>query len=484
MTEMLQENQHSMDDLPDDALALNRLGRLFQLHRQAVAGEPFPDYATRLRWLAAVHAMLVEAAPRWTEAVSRDFGHRSPVETQLLELFPAIEAVRHAKKQLARWMKPRRCHTGIWFQPGRSRVLPQPKGGVGVIVPWNYPVYLAIGPLVSALAAGNRVLIKTSELTPATGALLREMCEQYLGDSIAAVVEGGPEVARRFSAMPFDHLLFTGSTAVGRLVMAAASTHLTPVTLELGGKSPVLVAPGQPLRHVAERIIAGKLVNAGQTCIAPDYVLVPRHECEALVNELRAAAMRAYPVIHDNPDYSAIISERHRQRLQGLLEDAGRQGARIVPLSAETGCRGGKLAPALVLDAPAGSAIMQEEIFGPLLPVVTYDSLDAAVRYIAERPHPLALYLFDHDNRRIGQILAATRSGGVTLNDTLLHIAQDDLPFSGIGPSGMGAYHGQTGFDTFSHLRAVFAQSRWGTSWMAGAPYGKRVQALLRLMVR
>ncbi len=453
--------------------------------RAAARKQAFPELAERRRWLTALERLIKDNRQPLIAAVSADFGHRSDVETRLGELFPSLEGIRHAQRHLARWMRPQRRKASIWFMPARNRVIPQPLGVVGVIVPWNYPLFLAFGPLVAALAAGNRVMVKMSELTPATGELLRELCERYFGPDLVTVVNGGPELAQAFTCLPFDHLLFTGSTAIGKHVMRAAADNLTPVTLELGGKSPTLVAPGADVSLAAESIVAGKMFNAGQTCVAPDYVLVQEKERDRLVAALEGAASKAHPQLRDSSAYSNIINQRHYQRLQGWLDEARAAGAAVRQINpageALDGVR--KLPLTLVLDCPDEVRLMQEEIFGPILPVVSYRTFAEALDYINNRPRPLALYLFDTDEKRIEQTLRDTISGGVAINDTLLQVAQDDMPFGGVGPSGMGHYHGPEGFLTFSKLKPVFEQSRLSGAPMTRAPYGRRIEWLLKLMM-
>jgi coniferyl-aldehyde dehydrogenase len=445
---------------------------------------PAPDRHARLAALAALESLLRDNAAALCAAVDRDFGGRSSAETRLLELFPAIEAIRHARRHLAGWMRPRRARTNFWFLPGRSRVMMQPLGVVGIVAPWNYPIYLAAGPLVSALAAGNRVLVKMSEVAPATAALMQRLVGERFSPDLVAVVNGGPEVAREFVALPFDHLLFTGSTAVGREVMRAAAANLTPVTLELGGKSPAVVGRGIAVEEAAGRILFGKCLNAGQTCVAPDYALVPEERVEPFVAAARDAVGRMYPRLGNSPDYTAIINPRHRARLAQLLEEAAARGARVIPLHGESLEGTGKLAPTLVLDAPEDAALMREEIFGPILPVVPYRALDEAIAYVNARPRPLALYVFDHDGAAVGRVLAETVSGGACVNETILQLGQDDLPFGGVGPSGMGEYHGRAGFETFSKRKSVFHQSRLNGLKLLRPPYGRRFEALMRLLVR
>ncbi|MDC7690206.1 coniferyl aldehyde dehydrogenase [Vogesella indigofera] len=467
--------------------AVTLTNHLSQL-RDAANLVPYPSLAQRRQWLDGLARLLQQHQHELAAAISADFGHRSVVETRLAEVFPTLAGIRHARRQLATWLRPQRRPVSLWFQPARARLLPQPLGVVGIIVPWNYPLFLALGPLVAALAAGNRALLKMSELTPHTGTLLATLLSRYLGDDVVRVVTGDAGVARAFASLPFDHLLFTGSTRVGREVMQAAAANLVPVTLELGGKSPVLVAPGADLQHAARRIVAGKLLNAGQTCVAPDYVLVPRPQQAALVAALRDAATRAYPTLADNTDYSAIISVPHYERLQALAAQAQAAGAVLTTINpanetpaALAAAR--KLPLTLIEQAPPDSRVRQEEIFGPLLPVIGYDSLEQAVELLRQQPRPLAMYLFDHDKARIERLLRDTIAGGVTVNDTLLHVAQEALPFGGVGASGMGHYHGHEGFLTFSKLKPVLYQSRLSGTWLTAPPYGNTVKLLLRWMI-
>ena len=436
--------------------------------------------------LATLQSLVRDNAHAICAAIDQDFRGRARQETQLLEIFPSLEGLRHARRHLRRWMAPRRSPTGLWFLPGRSRVVPQPLGVVGIVVPWNYPLYLAVGPATAALAAGNRAMIKMSESAPATGELLARLVAGRFSPDVLTVVNGGPEVAREFAALPFDHLLFTGSTAVGRHVMRAAADNLTPVTLELGGKSPAIVGRGIDLGEAAGRIVFGKCLNAGQTCIAPDYVLVPRERMDAFAAAARDAVARLYPRLRDNPDYTAIIDARHRARLTGYLDEARARGASVVEINpgGEDFAQSPKLPPTLVIGAPPDTRVMQEEIFGPLLPLVPYDTLEAAIAYVNARPRPLALYVFDHDRATVDQVVAETISGGVTVNETLLHIAQEELPFGGVGQSGMGEYHGRAGFDTFSKRKAVFYQARLNGLKLFRPPYGPRFAALVKLLLR
>ncbi|HSG21365.1 MAG TPA: coniferyl aldehyde dehydrogenase [Azonexus sp.] len=458
----------------------------FAASRAASRLDMAPSLTFRRQRLDALEALLRDNVNVICAAVSADFGHRSSHETQLLEIFPSLEGIRHTRRHLGTWMKPQRRSVSLWFQPARAELRPQALGCVGIISPWNYPVYLAIGPLTAALAAGNRALVKMSEFTPSTAALFAELALRYFPANELAVVGGDHELAQAFSHLPFDHLLFTGSTAVGRLVMKAAAENLTPVTLELGGKSPAIIAPDYPVTKAAERILAGKCLNAGQTCIAPDYLFLPEAEAENFIAAARKIVAASYPDLQRNPDYSAVINARHAARLHGYLDDAAAQGARIVPL-AEVKPNPNtpqRLAPTLVLQTTESMKVMQEEIFGPLLPILTYQNMQEALDYINAHDRPLALYIFDRDKARINQVLDQTIAGGVTVNDTILHIAQDDLPFGGVGPSGMGQYHGHEGFRTFSKLKPVFYQSRLNGIGLFNPPYGKLFERLLKLLLR
>nr|WP_281433506.1 coniferyl aldehyde dehydrogenase [Microvirga splendida] len=459
----------------------------FNAQRRALMEQGPLSPERRAEALGALADGIVRHADDFAAAIAADFGHRSPHETKLADLYPVVAALRHARKNFRRWMKPRRRPIQWMFKPGSGRVLYQPLGVVGIVSPWNYPVQLALSPLAGALAAGNRIMVKPSEITPRTSALLETVIAEIFDPAEVVVVQGGTDVARAFTHLRFDHLLFTGSTAVGRQVMQAAAENLVPLTLELGGKSPALVAPDHPVEKAAERIAVGKLFNAGQTCIAPDYALVPREKTGAFVAAYRDAVSTLYPTLASNPDYTAIVSERHYERLRGLIADARERGARvheINPADEALGETHRKLAPVVLTGVPDHAQAMQEEIFGPVLPVVPYDDIEEACRFIGARPHPLALYLFSHDKAIAEHVLARTQSGGVAINDTLLHCVQEELPFGGVGPSGMGAYHGEAGFRTFSHARSVFRQARFNGAGMTKAPYGGRMNRLLSMLLR
>jgi coniferyl-aldehyde dehydrogenase len=456
--------------------------------RAAFEREGAPTHAERKRQLLKLKQGVLARRGPLAEAVAADFGHRTAYETLLLEIVPVVHGIDYLRRHLRRWMRPERRRVAVHFQPGRAQVIYQPLGVVGIISPWNYPLSLGLMPLATAIAAGNRVMLKPSELTPATGAVLADVLRGVFAPEQVAVVSGDVEVGRAFAALPFDHLVFTGSTDVGRQVMRAASQHLVPVTLELGGKSPAIVQPGIPLAQPATAIAFGKLVNAGQTCIAPDYALVHEADVAPFVAAYIAAVRRLYPAGASDPAYSSIINARHCERLSALLEDARRKGAEIREIdspAAHAAARARTLPPTLVLRTTPDMTISRQEIFGPILPIVSYRELDDAIAYVNARPHPLALYLFCRDARVRRSVLERTRSGNVTINDTLMHFAQDDLPFGGIGPSGMGAYHGREGFLALSHARGVFEQSpRWSTSRLTHPPFGRVTDALLRYLLR
>lgn len=435
-----------------------------------------PSLAQRKASLTRLRAAILASRGELEEAISADFGNRSRHETDVMELACVVQAIDYLRRHLRRFMRPQRRHVDVLYRTGRAHVEYQPLGVVGVMSPWNYPISLTLVPLATALAAGNRAMLKPSELTPRTSEVMQRMLAGVFAEDEVAAVLGGPEVGAAFSGLPFDHLLFTGSTPVGRKVMKAASDNLVPVTLELGGKSPVIVARGHANERTLSSIVFGKLANAGQTCIAPDYALVHEDDLETFVRQYLATVARFYPGGPTSPDYTSIVSERHFDRLKGLVDAARNAGARVIeagvqPESAATRSR--TLAPALVVGAPDDAAILQEEIFGPVLPVRTYRSMDEAIDYVNARPRPLALYYFGPANADSRKLLARTTSGNVGINNTLMHFAQDDLPFGGVGASGMGAYHGIEGFRAMSHAKGVFVQGRWNLPSLLHAPFGR-----------
>ncbi len=460
---------------------LEYLDRIFAAQQAAFAKNPMPGADERIRLLTSLKQALLNHREAIIEAIDQDFGGRSRDETLLAEILPSVEGIRYAVKNVKKWMKPARRKTGLIFQPAKVGVIYQPLGVVGIIVPWNYPVYLALGPLTYALAAGNRAMIKMSEFTPRTAAVMKKLLYNAFEEEQVAVVTGEAEVGAAFSQKPWDHLLFTGSTTVGRHVMRAAADNLTPVTLELGGKSPAIIGPDIPLKDAAERIAFGKALNAGQTCVAPDYVLCPRSRLDAFVEEFRAAFSRMHPQVKNSPHYTAVVNQRQHERLLALLKDAETKGARIVKLDppAEDFNINRKMPIHLLMGVNESMRVMQEEIFGPLLPIIPYDTLKDAVTYVNEHPRPLALYYFDYNRENTDYVLSRTVSGGAIVNDTLAHVAQDDLPFGGVGPSGMGQYHGHEGFLTFSKAKGVMYQRAFNTTRFIYPPYGRLIHRLI-----
>jgi len=461
---------------------------IFERQKAAFLGDGPPSAGARRDALLRLKRLLTDYRDEIAAAASADFGHRSWHETLLADVFTTVAGIKHARRHVASWMRPERRAVPLHFRPGRARVVYQPLGVVGIISPWNYPVGLALAPLTAALAAGNRAMLKPSEYTPATSALLARLLGEIFPPEQVAVVTGGPEVGAAFSRLPFDHLFFTGSAPVGRAIMRAASENLVPVTLELGGKSPALIGPGFPLGRAARSIAHGKLLNAGQTCVAPDYVLVPEAVADRFAAAFAEQTARLYPRLLDNPDYTSIVSGPHHARLTALVEDARTKGARVIevnPAGEDFGRQPGrKFPPTLLLGTTDAMAVMQEEIFGPILPVRPYRDFAEALAYINDRPRPLALYCFDQDRERQQTVLARTTSGGVSINDTLLQYLQEDLPFGGIGSSGMGAYHGREGFLRFSHCKAVFEQAAFNLADLLRPPYRKQVASLVGALMR
>jgi coniferyl-aldehyde dehydrogenase len=459
----------------------------FEAQQRAFAAECFPTAAVRLDRIERVRRLLQEHEGRFADAISADFGHRSRHETVIAEVFFVLAGIAHTRSRLKRWMKQRRVATSFHSLPGWSWLLPQPLGVVGIVSPWNYPLQLALAPAVAALAAGNRVMIKPSEITPRLSELLAELIAGTFAADECTVITGDADTGRAFVHLPFNHLFFTGSTAVGRQVAMAAAQNLTPVTLELGGKSPVILDESCDLADSARRIAAGKLLNAGQTCIAPDYALVPTAHQQAFADAYAQAVGELYPTLEHNPDYTSIVNERHHARLAALTQEARDNGARVLEINpggeaANPAAR--KMRPTLLLDVDAAMRVMQEEVFGPLLPVLGYRTLDEAIAFVNAQPRPLALYWFGRDRARQEQVLRQTISGGVTVNDVLLHIAQENLPFGGVGDSGSGAYHGEYGFRLFSKHKPVFVQSRLGGTALLRPPYGKLADSVIRTLKR
>ena len=432
-----------------------------------------PDYTQRRADLQRLREALKQRLPEMADTIAADFGHRSRHETLIADGMTVLNEIDHLSSHLRRWMKPRRVGVGWRFWPARAEVRSEPVGVVGVISPWNYPVNLALIPLATAIAAGNHVYVKPSEHTPRTTEFLRSLLAEVFPADRVAVAAGGADVAGAFAALPFDHLVFTGSTAVGRKVMAAAAPNLTPLTLELGGKSPAIICPDFPVEQAAARLATGKWFNGGQTCIAPDYVLIDEGRVPALAEALRAQVLARYGNFSDPGDYTRIINEGQYARLESYLDDARARGLQVLPLG-ENGKSGERLfAPTLVLEPGDDAKVMQEEIFGPILPIKSYRTLDEAIAFVNGRDRPLSLYPFSHERGNVEKILRNTLAGGVTVNDTVLHFGINNLPFGGIGPSGMGAYHGRAGFDGFSKALPILWQPRRAGSDLLKPPYSK-----------
>ena len=441
--------------------------------------QPINDWATRENQLDNLEVMLSDNQELLAKAISADFGYRSESETQFAELFPSFTGISHARK----WMKPQRVSISALYMPAHNEIQPQPLGVVGIMVPWNYPLFLAVGPMIDALAAGNRIMIKMSEAAPQFAQTFAETISRYFSPDMVSVVIGEVEIAQAFSQLPFDHLLYTGSTAVGKKVMAAAAPNLTPVTLELGGKSPVVILEGANLENAVNRVMMGKTLNAGQTCIAPDYVLIPRRYHEEFIRLAKEWMEKHYPNIADNPDYSHIINGAQFKRVQGYLD--GLAGDEIHPLTDTDADIDSRLMPPVIVSEPAPhSDVMQNEIFAPILPLMHYDSLDDAIRFINERPRPLALYVFGDNNSEIDQVRNNTVSGGLCINEVIMHVAQHDLPFGGVGHSGTGAYHGKAGFERLSHMKPVFVQSKLNGLNVLLPPYGGLFKKAMALFLK
>ena len=456
-----------LDGQPD--AVIEPLRRIFERQRSSFRQCAPLGLGKRLEALHILLQSIVNHQDTVIEAVKADFGQRSARETRLLEIFPLVDEIRYVKRNLRRWMQPRTAPANWQFRPSRTKIIYQPLGVVGVIGAWNYPVLLTLSPLVNAIAAGNHVIVKPSELAPATAEALRQMISEAFPEEYVAIVTGGQEIASACSSLPFDHILFTGSQGIAKLVMKAAAENLTPVTLELGGKSPALVHESYPIATAADRICSAKFWNAGQTCIAPDYVLVPSSKVDEFVHRCEAVISKRYPHPASNADYTHLVSQQAWERMRDLVDDARSKGARVLQVDSNHGdvpVGSRYFPPTLVLGTDDSMRVMQEEIFGPILPIVVYPVINDALGFINARPRPLALYYFDRNKSRIAKILEQTASGGVTINDCIFHFVQHQLPFGGVGPSGMGSYHGFDGFLAFSKKKGVLLQNAFVASFL------------------
>jgi aldehyde dehydrogenase (NAD+) len=468
---------------PDHRAEIHRLFDAQVANRWAMAGS---SAAARIERLTRLRAAMRERRLELLEAIHGDFGKQA-VEAEMTELFPVIEELTLAIHQLERWMRPRRVGTPLLLLGSRSQVRPEAKGVVLVLAPWNYPFVLALSPVVAALAAGNTVMLRPSERTPRTARFIRDLLGRVFPENEVAVLLGDRALADALLELPFDHILFTGSASVGRKVMAAAARHLTPVTLELGGKSPAFVDETADIDSAAERLTWAKFVNAGQTCLAPDYVLVHEAVAPRLEAALKAAVERFYGADEEtrlrSGDLASLVDAASAARLDRAVQETVAQGARVV-VGGRVDAAARRMAPTVLADVPDQSAIMAEEIFGPVLPLLTYRDLDEAIRRVRGRPKPLGLYVFSRSERRVEQVLGGTSAGGTCVNNALLHFANPHLPFGGVGESGMGSYHGRWGFDALSHHRAILRQTFWASTKLLFPPYTARVAGLVSLLRR
>jgi len=454
--------------------------------KKALRQNGIPDYKQRVAALKVLKKLLLKHQDEWIKAVSADFGNRSAHETVLAEIFVVASEIDDAIRHLRSWMKPRVERAAWQYAPAVTKILYQPKGVIGVIGAWNYPIQLNLGPAVGAIAAGNHVMIKPSELAPKTAELMADLISHAYPTSYFTVCTGDVDVSAAFSSLPFDHICFTGSSRVGKIIMRNAAEHLTPVTLELGGKSPAIVAEDAVPKLAAARIARGKFLNAGQTCVAPDYVLVHESMRDQLVADIRDKVDQAYGDVANSDDYTHIVCEPHYQRHKDLVADAEAKGGKIVPATTKTiepDDAKQMFPPTLVLNPTDDMRLMQEEIFGPILPIKTYRTIDEAIDYINDNDKPLALYYFGESKKGQNHVLENTLSGGVTINDTLYHLPQPNLPFGGVGTSGMGHYHGHFGFLEFSKQKPVFIQSRATLLDLLSPPYGRIMNLTLRILV-
>jgi len=461
----------------------NEAQRIFKLQREAYLKHPYPTYEERKEILTKIERLLIDNADAIADAINKDFGHRAAEETKMLEIFGCVDGIRHTRSKLRKWMKPQKRHVSMTFATAKNRVIPQPKGVVGIVAPWNYPLFLTVSPLTSVIAAGNRAMIKMASNSQNLCRLLHEKFSEVFNEDTIAILPG--VAAKDFSTLPYDHIIFTGSADAGRTVMRSAAENLTPITLELGGKSPTIICEDYDVETAASHILYGKFINAGQTCLAPDYLYVPEGKRDQFVEAAKRIVAQRYPDTNDR-SYTSVIDEKSYRRLRNTLEDARQKGATIVPLvpNATPNDILRKLPPHLVVDATDDMTIMQEEIFGPLLPVRTYRNLDEVIRYVNSKDRPLGFYFFTNDKATEEKLLYGTISGGVTINNCILHVAQHDMPFGGIGASGMGQYHGHEGFLEFTKLRPVFTAPRLSTLQMLYPPYKKLHTRMFNFLMR
>lgn len=465
-----------------EAAEVQNIHDLLALQKSAYRRYPLPTAQERIERLARLKKVLVKYQDQFAEAISKDYGNRSFAETKIGELLTCLEQIKYYSKHLTEWMKPSKRHIGILHQPAKAWVQYQPMGVIGIIAPWNYPLLLALSPLICALAAGNHAMIKVSSSSHHFGFVLQSALSEAFPQELVAVVNGGGVISDTFSHLAFDKLVFTGSTNVGKTVMKAASENLVPVILELGGKSPVVVHPSIDLKDVAERVVFGKLWNAGQTCVAPDYIFLPKGKTAEFIQCFKKVATSMYPSIRDNPDYTSMVNDKQNRRVQGYLEDAATQGAQRIEINPKnedlTAVR--KIAPTLLTNVTADMDIMKNEIFGPVLPILEYEQIDEVIEFINDRPRPLALYYFDFDDSRAEYVAQRTHSGHFGQNAVVTHVAQDDLPFGGVGASGMGRYHGPEGFFNLSNERSVMSLPKLFSLKYILPPFNRSIPSIIQ----
>ena len=470
-----------------------RMQAILEAQRSDYLAEGVVTAETRIDRLNRGIEVQIKYQSKVVDAIHSDFGCRCREVTLLTDIGAGVAPMKHARKHLRKWMKTEKRPTifPLNLLGGRSRIEYQPLGVVGVIAPWNFPVNMVFSPLAGVLAAGNRAMIKPSEFTPATSEVLAEMIAEAYDEKEVALFTGGPEVGQAFSGLAFDHLIFTGATSIARHIMAAASRNLVPVTLELGGKSPVIISRSADIDKSMDRIMVGKTLNAGQICLAPDYLLVPEEKLHEVVDAAQTAVARMYPTLLENEQYTSVINDRHYQRLTGYLEEARARGENVVTISPanedfsqQQGTH--KIPPTLITEPAEDLKMMEEELFGPLLPIRTYREFDETIDYINSKPRPLAAYYFGDDRVEERAVVKRTTSGGICVNDVIMHIAQEDLPFGGVGPSGMGAYHGLKGFQTFSHAKSIYRQTNINVAKLGGMlpPYGKATESTIKMQLK
>ena len=472
--------------------SFDNLNEILEKQKKAHLTEGPLSVETRKEWIDRCIALLIKYQNEIAEAISEDFGHRSTESSLLADVAGSIGSLKSAKENIKKWVKPekRKVTPSILGLLGaKLRLEYQPLGTVGVISPWNFPVTLTFGPLGSIFAAGNRAMIKPSEFTPKTSELMKKMFEEAFSEEEVAVFTGGPDLGEAFSSLPFDHLLFTGATSIAKHVMRAASENLVPVTLELGGKSPVIISKKSNFDVSVNRVMAGKTMNAGQICLAPDYVFIPKDKKEEFISQSKKVVTDMYPSLKDNPDYTSVINQRHYDRLQGYVEEAKEKGFEVIEINPSnedfSQQAHHKIPPTLIVDPDDSLSVMKEELFGPILSVTTYDSIKDTVDYINSKDRPLGLYYFGDDKEEMQNVLENTTSGGVTINDVVFHVGQDNAPFGGVGPSGTGSYHGVEGFKNFSHTKTIYTQSKFdGLFGLFRPPFGSKAKSAIKGQIK